>query len=609
MRSQFRQIFSSLWPVRGPASASIALQMASVASENVALLALGSLLVLTMGSNTVDESSGVLTMPEKILSALGFELTIVAIFLFIIVMLLIKAVMQSAAIFISNLIWTRYQQNNLDDLTEAYGSADWNYLAKQKSSTVLNLIFAEVSRAAGTLNSLLTFIMAALSAVVYLFFALLVSPVAVGLFILSFAILVLILFPLLRLIRKLALDLIDVRKELAQKIDELLSGVKVMKALGSNERVHSQIQSDTSRMRRLLVHVGFLREISSATDLGIIVAVVVLFILQITGLEQALNAGVIGVILLRMSQRTQAAIAAVTPIIEGLPSLESTTSTLETLRSNREQAGDAVPNETLSSLKFEDVSYSYDGRVDVIEELNFEMLRGEFTGVVGQSGSGKTTLVDLILGLLNPTNGRIVVDGLDLSDLQRIAWRRRLGYVPQDPTLFHDTIYNNIAAYRPDVTTEDVLWAADVAQAHEFIENLDNGYEYVVGDRGVRLSGGQRQRLALARALATRPNFLLLDEATSSLDGHAEHEFQMALENARSQMTVIAIAHRIPTVMGADRIIVMYEGTIVESGPPLELLKNPEGSFLKLYSVQSSSAKETTSEPGDESQSDKNNSR
>ena len=607
MRSQVRQAFSGLWSFRRPAAASIALQMASVAAESVALLALGSLFILSLEVNPSDEASGVLALPESILSAFGLELTINSIFLLILVLLLVKAVLQSGALFIGNVVWTGYQKKYVNDLAGAYGRADWNFLAKQRSSTMLNLMFAEVSRAAGTVNALLTLVTATLSAAVYLFFALLVSPIAVGLFILSFAILMLFLLPLLRIVRRLAGELIDVRAELTQKVTELLSGVKVMKALGSEERVHKQIQGDTSRNRRLLLQVGFLRELSSATDIGIIITVLVLFLVHLTGLEQALSVGVIGVILLRMSQRTQAAIATIAPIVEGLPSLESTTVTLDTLRRNRERSGDRVPEENVGSLRFEKVSYGYDGKHDVLNDIDFEILNGEFVGIVGESGSGKTTLVDLMLGLLDPTGGRVVVDDLDLSDLQRVAWRRRLGYVPQDVTLFHDSVYNNITAYRPDVTEADVLWASKIAQASDFIEKFERGYDHVVGDRGIRLSGGQRQRLALARALATRPNFLLLDEATSSLDGHAEHEFQMALENVRSQMTIIAIAHRIPTVMRADRVIVVSEGKIVESGPPLELLKVPEGRFARLYAIQSTDPADATPVAPGESQVGENN--
>ncbi len=604
MRSQVRQAFSALWVFRRFAGAAVVLQMASVAAESLAVLALGSLFVLSLETNVDGNVSGILDFPEKILSAFGFDLSINSIFLLILVLLVLKAVLQSSAYFIGNMVWTGFQKRYINELAEAYSFADWNYLAKQRSSTLLNIMFAEVSRAAGTMQATLTLVTASLSAAVYLAFAILVSPVAVGLFVLSFAILAVFLYPLLRAIRRFAGELIIVRVDLTQKINELLSGVKVMKALGSEERVQKLIEDDSSRMRRLLLQVGILREVSSATDIGIIVAVFVLFLVHLTGLEEALSVGVIGVILLRMSQRTQAAIATIGPIVEGLPSLESTTKTLGDLVRNREPDGAEVPAEKFSSLRFEDVSYGYVDGINVLDEVNFEVLNGQFVGIVGESGAGKTTLVDLMLGLLNPITGRVMVGDQDLSDLQRVVWRRRLGYVPQDVTLFHDTVYNNISAYRPQVTREDVIWAAEIAQASGFIGGLEGGYDHVVGDRGVRLSGGQRQRLALARALASRPNILLLDEATSSLDGHAEREFQLALENIRSQMTIIAIAHRIPTVMRADHVMVVSKGAIVESGPPQDLLKDSQGRFARLFAVQSSDANEASSLPEDESNID-----
>jgi ATP-binding cassette, subfamily C, bacterial len=594
MRSLISQSFLALRPFRRLAITSITLQMLAVAMESVALLALGSLFAILLQDDTI---SGILELPEKILTYFGFEMRVTDIFLMVLVLLAFKGVLQSLSIYVGNIVSTGYQKRVIDDLAEAYSFADWNYLASQKSSKMLNLMFVESSRATDTLMNLLKLATAALSAGVYLFFAVLVSPVSVGIFALAFMLFALLLYPLLRLIKRDARVLVEVRARLAQKVEELLSGVKIVKALGSEERVHQQIKSDSEQIRRLDLYIGLLRESTSASDIGIIIAVFVLFILHVTGLSEALDAGVIGVMLLRMSQRSQVVIASVGPLVEGLPSLETTASTLSTLRHNRERDGRKIPAGNLSSLSFKNVSYSYDGRSDVLSSIKFDIKNGEFVGIVGESGGGKTTIVDLILGLLDPTEGRIVVDDLDLSELKRLAWRQQIGYVSQDATLFHDTIYNNISAYRPDVSKEDVHWAANIAQASEFIEGFELGYDHVVGDRGIRLSGGQRQRLSLARALAARPSFLLLDEATSSLDSNAEHEFQMALENIRSQMTIIAIAHRIPTVLRADRVIVIADQTIVETGSPVELLKIPGGRFATLHTIQSATIMEADSAP------------
>jgi ABC-type multidrug transport system fused ATPase/permease subunit len=595
MRSLFLQAFIGLWPYRKYAGFSIVLQMAAVAAESLAILTLGKLFIVSLEDGSETSSWG-FSFSDKVISATGHEPGITSLFVIVFILLGIKAVFQTSATFAGNVLHTKYQKTTQDDLTEAYGQADWNYLGKQRSGTMLNLMLSEITRAGTTLHTLLQIASGALSAIVYLIFALLVSPVAVGLFIAAFAVMLLVLFPVFRSIRNLGESLIESRTDLTHKIEELSSGVKVIKALGSEERVQHQIKENTSQMRRLLLRAGFMKEMSSTTDLGILVSVLVLFLLHLSATEQAISAGVIGVILLRMSQRAQVVLATSGPAAEGWPSLKTVSKSLKDMRNNRERIGGKLPGSSSSSLRFEKVSYEYDANSTVLNQIDLEIKNGEFIGIVGESGTGKTTLVDLILGLLNPTTGRIFVGDVDLSELQRPAWRRTVGYVPQDVTLFHDTIYNNISAYRSSVSKEDVYWATNIAQASVFIEESEEGYDRVVGDRGIRVSGGQRQRLALARALATRPDILLLDEATSSLDGNAENEFQLALENIRSQMTIIAVAHRIPTVMRADRVLVVSRGEIVESGPPLELLKIPNGRFAKLRAVQSSSPSNTNSD-------------
>ncbi len=425
-----------------------------------------------------------------------------------------------------------------------------------------------------------------LSAVVYAAFAVLVSPVAVGLFVGSFAILLLVLWPLLRLIRRLAADLVPVQARFTQRLQELLSGAKIVKSLGAEDRVHAEVRDDTSRIRWFSLRLVGLSEVAAAAELGIILSLVVLLLLHLTGLAGAVNAGVIGVILLRVSQRAQGAVSTAGQIAYGLPSMAVTMDMHAQLLEHRERSGHIAATGGFSTLRFEKVGFGYTQSREVLWDVDFGVERGEFVGIVGGSGAGKTTLVDLALGLLNPTAGRILVDGVALADMERIGWRRKLGYVPQETILFNDTVYNNISAYRNGVAEADVHWAAEIAQATEFIAQLENGYDDFVGDRGVRLSGGQRQRLALARALAARPEILLLDEATSSLDSDAERDFQEALDNVRTHFTILAVAHRLSTVMRADRVLVMYEGRIVESGPPLELIDIPDGHFRRLYTLQ-----------------------
>jgi subfamily B ATP-binding cassette protein MsbA len=238
------------------------------------------------------------------------------------------------------------------------------------------------------------------------------------------------------------------------------------------------------------------------------------------------------------------------------------------------------------AITFKDVSFSYDGSGPVLRGINLTIRRGEFVAVVGPSGAGKSTLVNLIPRFYDVTEGSVSIDGIDIREVKLHTLRRQIGFVTQEPILFHDTIANNIILGGREGKPEDVEAAARTAHAHEFIEGLPSGYDTLVGDRGVLLSGGQRQRIALARAVMRGPEILILDEPTSSLDSESERLIQEAMERFVSGRTTIVIAHRLSTVLKADRIIVIDQGRIVQEGSHRELIARAEGLYRRLYEVQ-----------------------
>jgi subfamily B ATP-binding cassette protein MsbA len=239
-------------------------------------------------------------------------------------------------------------------------------------------------------------------------------------------------------------------------------------------------------------------------------------------------------------------------------------------------------------IEFKNVSFSYrkDDMVYVLKDINLTIPKGKTIALVGQSGSGKTTLADMLPRYYDPNNGEIFIDGNNLKSLKIKDLRQLLGVVTQESILFNDSVLNNIAFGLDNISEEDVINAAKVANAHEFIANLPQGYHTFIGDRGGKLSGGQRQRLSIARAVLKNPPVLILDEATSALDTESERLVQDALTTLMKQRTTLVIAHRLSTIIHADEIIVMQQGEIKERGTHHELIA-ANGYYKKLYDLQS----------------------
>jgi ATP-binding cassette subfamily B protein len=237
-------------------------------------------------------------------------------------------------------------------------------------------------------------------------------------------------------------------------------------------------------------------------------------------------------------------------------------------------------------VTFENVTFGYDGVRQVVRGVSFDVTPGEMIGLVGPSGGGKTTVINLIARFYDVTGGRVLVDGVDIRRLDSGHYRRQVGIVLQDPYLFHGTVVENIRYGHPEASLDQVVAAAKAANAHDFVCKLAHGYDTVVGERGHTLSGGERQRVSIARAILHDPRILILDEATSSVDTETEYQIQEALERLIQGRTVFAIAHRLSTLRRADRLFVIDDGKIIESGTHNELLDLPSGVYRRLYMLQ-----------------------
>jgi ATP-binding cassette subfamily B protein len=237
------------------------------------------------------------------------------------------------------------------------------------------------------------------------------------------------------------------------------------------------------------------------------------------------------------------------------------------------------------------VDFSYQPERQILHDVSFEVPPGHKVAVVGHSGAGKSTLSRLIFRFYDVQGGCVCIDGQDVREVSQESLRAAIGIVPQDTVLFNDSIYFNIAYGRPEASREEVIEAARMACILDFIERLPDGWDTVVGERGLKLSGGEKQRVAIARAILKRPRILIFDEATSSLDSHTEQAIQQTLEAVATDHTTLVIAHRLSTVVDADQILVMDQGRIVERGTHAELLR-AGGAYKAMWELQQQEADE-----------------
>ncbi|MCG2590426.1 ABC transporter ATP-binding protein [Rhodohalobacter sulfatireducens] len=279
--------------------------------------------------------------------------------------------------------------------------------------------------------------------------------------------------------------------------------------------------------------------------------------------------------------------------MEKIGSLEMVVNEFEVLEKHREESGERPIGKLREGIELHNVSFRYENKdEDVLKSINIRIPINNMIAVVGESGAGKSTLIDTLTLLLKPQGGKIYIDGIDSSEIEVGSWRSQIGYVSQETVVFDDTVANNICLWKgdyendPDVK-ERVEEAAKRAYADEFIREMSDGYQTVVGDRGVRLSGGQRQRLFIARELYKNPNLLILDEATSSLDTESERYIQKSIDALKGSITVVIIAHRLSTIKNSDLIYVLEKGEIIESGTYDELSLNSESKFSQMVAIQS----------------------
>lgn len=413
-------------------------------------------------------------------------------------------------------------------------------------------------------------------------FALLIVPISAG--IIAF---------IGSLLRKQSYILQQKLGTIVNVLHETISGVKIVKAFGKEEYENNRFKDETQKYFKIILKKVRIRNISSPSTeiIAVILGAAMLYYGgRLVLIENEIKASEFMVFLFaifqmmppmkQMSQlnnKVQESIGAGMRIFEILD-----------IQPDIKNIENPIPLSSFETeIKFEDVSFNYSDSPEIIlDKVNFTAKKGEIIAFVGSSGAGKTTLVDLIPRFFDPTNGKILIDGIDIKDVRIEDLRKHMGIVTQETILFNETVFSNIAYGLSDIPIEKVIEIAKVANAHEFIKEMPNGYDTIVGERGTKISGGQRQRLSIARALLKNPPIMILDEATSALDSESEVLVQEAIEHLMKERTTFVIAHRLSTIRNANKIIVMDKGKIVQQGKHDELLADEAGIYKKLYELQ-----------------------
>mgnify|MGYP001183663239 CR=1 FL=1 len=536
--------------------------------------------------NLLQSTIGALMVPDNQMASLRN----------VIMVILVAVTLKNTLVWLSGQIGVQLQEFVVRDLRDALYShllrLPLPWFTRNKVGQVISRILNDTNNAKAVVTELVTRSMwssAQIIATIIGMFALswklslaalVVAPLAIG-----------ALQPVLRKLRKGYRRLGNDQGELTSLVQEVVSGVRLIKSYGAEPGEQQRFVSRNAAFARGYVRIGRLSLLSGPVTetLGTFTAVAVLWF----GARLVLVEGTLGdselivflVWVMRLLQPLKQLSQVQPAAQQSLASAERIFEILDAPAETATDRGTVTAPTFASEIRFDDVTFAYDDNAEALRGVSFTARKGEVIALVGASGAGKSTLVDLIPRFIEPTRGRITMDGVDLRQIRLDALRALTGIVSQDTVLFNDTVRANVSFGRTEATQDQLDAAARAANALSFIEALPEGWETNLGERGTRLSGGQRQRLAIARALLSDPPILILDEATSALDAESERLVQEAIDRLLQGRTVFVIAHRLATIQHADRILVFEQGQLVEEGAHEALLASG-GAYARLHAMQ-----------------------
>lgn len=467
-------------------------------------------------------------------------------------------------------------------------NVSYSFIESNESGNLINTLATETWQTSRALGVLVNLIINACTIFVFIILLLLISWQLTLLVTVALGLISVIIQLVTREVKSLGQQAVQANKILASRMWEGLGGMKVIRAFGREsyeqerfDRASKQVRSTFVKLDMLSGAVNPLSEVLSA---ALIVGILVIALLQDRADLPTLLTFIF--ILYRLQPQVKQLDSARVGLVALTSSVDDVMSLLDRSDKPYIRSGQIPLLGLQQAISFESVTFRYNPQEKpVVQDISICIPRGKTTALVGPSGAGKSTLIGLLCRFYDVTEGEIYVDGCPLRQLNLDSWRKQIAIVSQDIYIFSATVRENIAYGRLEAQEDEIIAAARLANADEFITQLPYGYDTKVGDRGIRLSGGQRQRIALARAIVRNPEILILDEATNALDSISEQLIQEALNTLSQNRTVIVIAHRLSTIEQADQIIVLEEGQVIEQGNLQHLLKL-NGLFAKLYHLQ-----------------------
>ncbi|GAB7010787.1 ABC transporter ATP-binding protein [Halorubrum trueperi] len=471
-------------------------------------------------------------------------------------------------------------------------NAKVSYFDEEGSDDILNAIVTQTTYAGRVIQRVIQFLQQGFLAAVYFVVALMIAPVltiATGVILGGFTV-------FFRRVIESGYDVGDrvaeANEERQEAVQAGTQGIRDVRIFGVADELYNDFRDAIEKFTK--ERITLRRNEAAINNFYNLVVAVSVFVLIYFALTFAdLSLGSLGVFLFamfRLGPRASNVNRLFYQVENDLPHLVRTIEFVEELETRQEprEGGTDAPEE-VTNVEFDDVHFSYDGEEDVLRGINFEVEKGEFVGFVGQSGAGKSTIVSLLARMYEVDEGEIRANGVPIHEMAIEGWRDRISVVRQSPFVFNDTLRYNLTIGNRDVSDAELDRVCKIAKVDEFLKELPQGYDTMLGDEGVRLSGGQKQRVSLARALLEDADLLILDEATSDLDSNLEKQVQEAIEGMDRDYAIVTIAHRLSTVKNANRIYTVEEGQITEVGGHQELVDNG-GKYAELYGIQTSTS-------------------